>query len=357
MSKIHMRTLLLSCISLVVGISVQAQEQRSPALEALIKASQEEKSLNVVWGPSLGAAVGARALQEGLNKKYGTSITVNYTPGPSFPQMASRIVQEIQAGRPNSTDVSLGAETTIGSLLESKALQPINWAETFSHIRPEMMTKNGEAVHIVTLFTGIYYNTKFIKPNEVPKKMADVFNPRWKGRIATTPYAGTFDRLAVEFGVENIRPIVKKASEWAGGLIRCGEYERLATGEFILFFFDCGRGDERLSVANGGPLEQAVLEDAAITTNWFLGVPKNTTKPNLAKLFVAFVATPEGQAIIQQHGFTSSHFVEGTPANKQAKELESRGTKILTQMPDFLLERQAEIEKYRNEFQKMVQTK
>lgn len=357
MSKKYARGILLSCVSLLVSVGVHAQEQRTPALDALIKAAQAEKALNVVWGPSLGAAAGVRALQDGLNKKYGTSITVNYTPGPSFPQMASRVVQEIQAGRPNSTDVSLGAETTISSLLEAKALQETKWSEIFSHIRPEMQTKNGEAVHVVSLFTGIYYNTKFIKSDEVPKKMADVFNPKWKGRIATTPYAGTFDRLALAFGADTIRPIVKKTSDWAGGLIRCGEYERLATGEFILFFFDCGRGDERLSVANGGPLEQAVLEDAAITTNWFLGVPKNAPKPNLAKLFVAFVATPEGQQIIQQHGFTSSHLVEGTPANKQAKELEAKGAKILTQFPDFLLERQSEIEKYRDEFQKIVQTK
>jgi iron(III) transport system substrate-binding protein len=356
MSRIQVCGLILSCISLLVAAGVQAQE-RTPALDALIKAAQEEKSLNIVWGPSLGAAAGARGLQDGLNKKYGTSITVNYTPGPSFPQMASRVVQEIQAGRPNSTDVSLGAETTISSLLEAKALMSVKWGVMFPHIRPEMQTNNGEAVHIVSLFTGIYYNTKFIKPNEVPKKMADVFNPKWKGRIATTPYAGTFDRLALAQGIDTIRPIVKKTSEWAGGLIRCGEYERLATGEFILFFFDCGRGDERLSVANGGPLEQAILDDAAITTNWFLGVPLNTTKPNLAKLFVAFVATPEGQAIIQKYGFTSSHFVEGTPANQQAKELEAKGVKVLTQMPDYLMEHQVEIEKYREEFQKMVQTK
>lgn len=356
MKKFYALGILLACVSFASPFDAKAQE-RSAAFEAIVKAAQSEQSLNLIWGPSLGAAVGARALQDGLNKKYGTSITINFTPGPSFPQVASRVVQEIQAGRPASTDVLLGAETTISSLLASKALEQVEWSKVFSHIRPEMQTENGEAVHIVTLFTGIYYNTKFVKPNEVPKKIDDVFNPRWKGKIASTPYAGTFDRLAVLHGAEKIRPIVQKTSQWAGGLIRCGEYERLATGEFVLFFFDCGRGDERLSVANGGPLEQAVLEDAAITTNWFFGVPKNSSKPNLAKLFSAFVVTREGQEIIQKHGYTSSHYVEGTPTYLQAKELEKRGATIITQSPDFLLKHQGEIEKYREEFQKIMQTR
>jgi iron(III) transport system substrate-binding protein len=267
------------------------------------------------------------------------------------------VIQEIQAGRPNTTDVSLGAETTIISLMSANALQQGNWSEAFPYIRPEMQTKNGEAVQMVTLFTGIYYNTRFIKPDEVPKKMADVFNPKWKGKIASTPYAGTFDRLALQFGPDVIRPIVQKTSEWAGGLIRCGEYERLASGEFIMFFFDCGRGDDRLSVKNGGPMETAVLEDAAITTNWFLAIPKNTTKPNLAKLFVGFVASEDGQKITQQHGYTSSHFVPGTAANAQAKALEAKGAKLLTQSVDLLKEREPEMERYRLEYQKMMQTR
>ena len=361
MKQISTRTGRAFGLAILIALSIlgsaQAQQGRSPALDALVKAAQNEKTLNVVWGPSLGAAAGARALQEALNKRYGINIAINYTPGPSFPQMASRVIQEIQAGRPNSTDVSLGAETTMISLMSANALQQINWREAFPHIRPEMLTKNGESVQVVTLFTGIYYNTRFIKADEVPKKMMDVFNPKWKGKIASTPYAGTFDRLAMQFGPETIRPIVQKTSEWAGGLIRCGEYERLASGEFIMFFFDCGRGDERLSVKNGGPMDTATLEDAAITTNWFLGIPKNSTKPNLAKLFVGYVASEEGQKITQQHGFTSTHFVAGTAANAQAKALEAKGVKLITHSIDLLMTREPEMERYRVEYQKMMQTR
>lgn len=351
------------CGGLVVALllssaaAAAAADTPNAALQGLIKAAQDEKTLNIVWGPSLGAAEGARALEAGINKEYGTSIKVNYTPGPAFPQMTARVAQEIKAGRPNTTDVLLGAETTIAAAMEASALAPVNWSEYFPNITPEMRTKNGEAVEIVSVFSGAYYNTHYIKPNEVPKKMADIFNPKWKGKIASTPYAGMFDRLALSLGVDTIRPIVQKTSEWAGGLMRCGEYDRLASGEFILFFFDCGRGDERLSVENGGPMQEAILEDAAVLTTWYLGVPKNSVHPNLAKLFIGFVATPEGQVIIQKYGFTSSRWVAGTAAYKQVRAEEAKGAKIIGQSPDELIQRGKELEGYRAEFQRLLQTK
>jgi ABC-type Fe3+ transport system substrate-binding protein len=144
--------------------------------------------------------------------------------------------------------------------------------------------------------------------------MADIFNPKWKGKIASTPYAAGFDRLALARGIDAIRPVVRKTAEWAGGLIRCGEYERLASGEFIMLFLDCGRTDDRLLTENGGPLGQVVIEDAAITTNWYFGIPSNNAHPNLATLFAGFVATLDGQKIIQEYGGATSHRVVGTQA-------------------------------------------
>ena len=160
--------------------------------------------------------------------------------------------------------------------------------------------------------------------------------------------------MALAKGGDVIRPIVQKTAEWAGGLMRCGEYERLASGEFILLFLDCGRTDDRLLTMNGGPLEQVVIEDAPITTNWYLGVPKKSAHPNLATLFAGFVASPTGQAIIDKHGGTTSHRVPGTPAHKQANEMAARGIKLLFWTPDDLLTRSKKLAEYRREFQRTL---
>jgi ABC-type Fe3+ transport system substrate-binding protein len=350
----------LVAIGAVVGLTQpsQAQQiQRTPALEKLIKDAQAEKELNLSWGHSLGAATGAKLLQDAMNKEFGTSIKVTYTPGPAMPQLASRIIQEIEAGKKPTSDLVLGAETTFTQLLRAKALQPIAWTDYFKNITPDMQTKDGTAVHIVTLVTGIHYNTELIKPNEVPRKLADIFNPKWKGKIAGTIYAAGFDRLALRRGLDVMRPIVQKTGEWSGGLIRCGENERIASGEFVMLFMDCGKTDDRLMVEKGGPLNQVVIEDAALTTNWYWGVPKGIDKINAAILFAGFVASPPGQKVIDETAGASSHFVPGTSAFKKVKELQERGAEILTQTPDELLEREADLDKFRNEFQQLLRQK
>ena len=333
------------------------QIQRTPALEKLVKDAQAEKTLNLSWGPSLGSANGVKLLQDAINKEFGINISVTYTPGPAMPQLASRIIQEIDAGKTPSSDLVLGAETTFTQLLRAKALLPVRWSDYFNTITPEMQTKDGMAVHIVTLVTGIHYNTELIKANEVPRKMADIFNPKWKGRIAGTIYAAGFDRIALSRGIDVIRPVVKKTGEWAGGLIRCGENERIASGEFVMLFLDCGKTDDRLLVEKGGPLNQVVIEDAALTTNWYWGLPKGVQKPNLATLFAGYVASPPGQKIIETVAGASSHFVPGTAAYKVVKDLQAKGAEILTQTPDELLVREAELDKYRNEFQQLLRQK
>ena len=45
-------------------------------------------------------------------------------------------------------------------------------------------------------------------------------------------------------------------------------------------------------------------------------VPKNSAHPNLAKLFVGFMASREAQAILDKIDFRSSHLVEGTRMSK-----------------------------------------
>jgi len=59
-------------------------------------------------------------------------------------------------------------------------------------------------------------------------------------------------------------------------------------------------------------------------TDYFqLSVPKNTVHPNLAKLFVSFMATKEAQGVLQKHESRSSHLVEGTLMQKYLKEIKS----------------------------------
>lgn len=331
-----------------------AADGANPALQKLVQEAAFEGTLNVVWGDEFGAAKGAREIAAAINETYGITISIAYTPGPSMPQVGTRIVLEAQAGRPASSDLYVGAETNIPPLMLAHVIRPVPWSTYFPYITPEMQVSDHSAVLVSTLYNGIYYNAEDVKPSEVPKVMNDVFKPQWKGKIATTPYAVGFDRLALWKGTEAIRPIVEKTAQWAGGLLRCGDYERLATGEFILLFFDCGRTDEHLMRRNGGPLEQATLDDAAMTTTWYLAVPTNSAHPALATLVAGFLLSAPGQKLIESTSSPGSHLVPGTEAWKHWQDLQARGIKIDDAGPDELLPDTDKLKVIRDEFQRIV---
>jgi ABC-type Fe3+ transport system substrate-binding protein len=349
------RRALLAGIALVLAaLPAAAELKRTPQLEALIKAAEAEGTINVVWGGfSLGAAKGAAVLEAALNREFNTHVTIKYTPGPAMPQMATRIVQEVKAGQKPSSDLFLGVEVNIANMMPQNVLEEVQWSDYFPDITPEMQTKKHEAVLAYVLFDGFSYNTKLIPEGKVPHKSDELFRPEWKGKLASTSYAAGFDQLSLAYGNDKVLPMVKKMAEWSGGLIRCGEYERIASGEFLGLFLDCGQVPPRFMVENGGPIKLVLIEDALVTQMIYLGVPKTSAHPNLAKLLAGFVVTPEGQAVIAQFGATST-LVPGTPAYRQANELAARGLKVLYQTPDELLPRMAEDERYKHEHERIL---
>ena len=53
-----------------------------------------------------------------------------------------------------------------------------------------------------------------------------------------------------------------------------------------------------------------------------LAVPKNSVHPNMAKLFIALMATREGQSVLEKQDMRSSYLVDGTlMANLPASRL------------------------------------
>ena len=80
--------------------------------------------------------------------------------------------------------------------------------------------------------------------------------------------------------------------------------------------------------SKGAPL-MAVPGTSPINTDYFqLTTLKNSNHPNLARLFVGFMATPDAQAIIQKHESRGSHLVEGTRMQKFLRE-----NKLVVQQP------------------------
>src|SRR5690242_14246804 len=83
----------------LAGALLLAAPAAADALGDLIAAAGKEGSLRLMWGEgSLGGTNGARLIQDALNKKFGTKIRVEFSPGGSMGMMANQLMAEVRAG-------------------------------------------------------------------------------------------------------------------------------------------------------------------------------------------------------------------------------------------------------------------
>jgi ABC-type Fe3+ transport system substrate-binding protein len=153
----------------------------------------------------------------------------------------------------------------------------------------------------------------------------DLIDPRlspvWAGKLAIPPYVAWLAELSLAWGQEKVKDFARKLVAISGGRLRYSEEERIVSGEFpIMANIGDALGAMWTWQAKGAPLV-AVPGLIPTNTDYFqLGVPKNAAHPNLAKLFVAFMASKEAQAVLQKYESRSSHLVEGTMMAKYLRE-------------------------------------
>lgn len=298
-----------------------------PAARALLETAKAERNLRLTWGGStLGGAEGARRFEAGFNKHYGLSVKFDFTPGLSFPALANKLGEEHAAGHKAFTDIALAGIGQTSFYTSRDILLPVDWASLAPHIDAEtmkiMVSPDSKLVSFVGRATTIVYNSNFVKPADAPKRLSDLLDPKWKGRIASTPYAAGFGPLAghPDWSSEKVIDFARKLSANIGGLIRCGEVERMTSGEFWLFAIECEPGIVRLTMERGAPLGQNIPLDMLQIDHWWFGVPKHAQSPTLAKLFVAWVLTPDGQAVLLKNQGEDLNYL---PGSQSAKVLEA----------------------------------
>ena len=197
---------------------------------------------------------------------YGLNLKVSFTPGPSMPQMAAKVVDEVKAGRAASSDVVLGEALHIITESSNNALTTVDWASWAPAIQnPALIGANGGAVQFELLFPGITYNTSRLKGDAIPKTLENLLKPQYKGHLASTVYAAHFDELSTPelWGPAKTTDYVTKFAKQITGQIGCGEIGRVASGEFDAMAIDCGTSFQQW-VAKGAPIGHVIPSDMGL---------------------------------------------------------------------------------------------
>jgi len=183
------------------------------------------------------------------------------------------------------------------------------------------------AVEVSSNTPGITYNTNKVAGDAVPKTMQDLLKPEYKGRMASTPYAAVFDDLSTTelWGEQRTLDYLQKFAEQVTGLIRSGEVQRVASGEFDLFAINTDGAAALKAQAQGVPLAHVVPSDAAFVQFRYMGVPKNAAHPNAAELFINYVLSREAQDIWYQNAFVDHYLLSGSKSAPAIQKLQASG--------------------------------
>ena len=322
--------LALAGAALAFGCGAAQAEQPSSALAKIIAAAKNEPKLNLEWGGGiLGGADALKEIAAAMNAAYGTNITIRFTPGASLPEIVNQVVLANAAGNPSPTDAVIGSDQHAAALAAKDVSVPVDWVSLLpGRIDPSSVEAEGRAIRVFTTMPGgIVYNTK-LAPMK-PTKLTDLLKPEWKGKIASTPYAGSWELLAgSDVWGEKAVDFARELSPQLGGLIRCSDLERVASGEFVGFAMDC-TGREWVDLARkGAPIAHVIPEDFAAVRFYYFSIPKNSAARDAAILFVTFLETPEGQKLIWKYANTDLYTYPQSQLAPEIAAAEKRGVKF-----------------------------
>ena len=354
--------LVLLRVSLVSRPS-HAGEARTPALQQVIEAAKAEGG-RFIADAVIDDARGRKEAEVAMEKLFGFKITWEAVDLMNQNQFASRLLKEIQAGRQPSTDVFNGTQSTIPRLMQGNALESVdNWQALLPRIAKEAMVSGGGALAERTRIGGFAYNTNLVPAKKVPRKMDDFLDPFWKGKLSSTTYAAVWDRAGIRQDgtydagkAQRIADLLTKLvkEKHIVGILRCGDESRISSGEFAGMALLCSQDTVDLARRKGAPIQMAFLEETSNLTHSYLGLMKKAKYPNTAKLFMVFIQTAEGQALLRKWEATDTSFY---PENDMYKLVQGLKKKNLDppyiDIPAYLKARD-EVEKWKDVYQRIL---
>lgn len=292
---------LLAVLLLVMPLH-GARAQTVPALghnlKEIIANAAREGTIDLTWSAStMGDADMARRHMDAFNKLWGLHLTYRFAAGPEMARQGNQLYTEFSAGQPSSSDILFSSAQSLAPLLPHDMFYIVPWTSLDRRITPAFLEGGGRIIRTGTSIPVVVYNTTLMP--HPPTTIVALINPQWTGKLATPPNASGFDVLsATDFwGQAKALDIVRKLVALQPGLVRCGDDDRIASGEYAAFVEDCSSQGPRILKDKGAPVNFFIPSDAAQIRYYYLAIPKNSPHPNAAVLFVLYMLSQPGQTL------------------------------------------------------------
>ncbi len=282
------------------GLVAASATSAQPDWDSVVGKAKEEGKV-VVYGSTFGNAL-YKSVVASFEKKYGIKVE---TLDVRASEIYERTRVEQAAGR-YIADIIMSPVSVVTVIERAALLQKRGHVPNMEKLRPELVENLGDNAYRVPLYTGLYgiLVNGNVKPEDMPKKWADLLDPKWKGKIILDDpraigngfalFNATYKGIGPDFQQQlaQQQPVISRQ-------VRNDE-RRVAHGEFPLyaphvfpFFLEL----------KGLPLRFVFPSEGSPNADTQAVVPKNAPHPNAAHLFINHILDPEAQLMYGNAGY------------------------------------------------------
>ena len=310
-----------SVAGLLEKINKLSAQNRQTRLE---EGAKKEGSLTVYSNQGIKTI---RAYAKGFRKKYPfVKVNASRLQGA---RGLDRILLEHRMGKLEADIVGVDFDN-IGELLRAEILGRYDSPEK-KNFPSQFWDKEARWYANNYTLVVIAYNTDLVKPNEAPKSYADLLDPKWKNEISidTEPEQAVFVWL-LDWGEE-------KTVKYMKALMRNGTVPR--RGHTLQVSLLCA-GETKIAVEvyparvaqmkheKGCPAEIVFPDPTPGSIGSHTGIVKTARHPHAAALFLDFMLSAEGAALLAKAGGLPAR--KGTKAAfKEVSNLKDKGIRVV----------------------------
>ncbi len=260
--------------------------------ERLVSQAKREGSLVLYSTMTLDDA---NPLLSAFEKKYGIKVNMWRAVNQKLVQ---RALAEARAGQ-HAVDVFEGSGPAL-EILHREGLLERFYSPAFADIPSEAFPRHRDYAPDNLLFTVMGYNTRLVKPEDLPKSYEDLLQPKWRGKLGIEAsnvawFAAVAKSMGEEKGLAYFRKLAAMRPQVRSGHTLMTEL--MSAGDIPVVLTLYNQGVDRLK-AKGAPIDWRPLQPAFGRVDG-IAVTKRAPHPHAALLFADFVLSPEGQRIIK----------------------------------------------------------
>ncbi len=264
-----------------------------PERAKLIEEAKKEGKVVVYAAYS---AADANAFKAAFEKKYPFIRFEYFRAGKDT--LLAKYLTEVGAGQ-FLPDVYQSSIFPVTTLLQKKLLAKYLSPERANYA-PALKDKAGYWTAAYLNAMTIAYNTRLVKPEDVPKSYQGLLLPKWKGKIGmdlnkTEWYVAMMQMMGEQKGRSYMEALSKQDLQARDGNTITGQL--LVAGEFPLVISQYPTSVEELKKL-GAPIDWVPLEPHFVYSI-VIATTGNQPHPAAGRLFVDFVLSEEGQKVMR----------------------------------------------------------